>query len=194
MLGGSNWAQIVGMSSQLESNKGRPIVHLSEFERAKLQALLRGGVHPARQVRRAQILLRLDQDPCVTHVSQVVGADLKTVRLVRNRYLDGGLANALEEKPRPGAEPLLTPEQSQAIIAMVCSPVPAGRDHWSATLIVEETLKRGIVPRVGRETIRVLLKNHDLKPWREKNVVCAGADARVHRKNGGRSRSLQKAA
>ena len=24
---------------------------------------------------------------------------------------------------------------------------------------------------VGRETIRVLLESHDLKPWREKNVV-----------------------
>jgi len=24
---------------------------------------------------------------------------------------------------------------------------------------------------VGRETIRILLLDHDLKPWREKNVV-----------------------
>jgi putative transposase len=27
------------------------------------------------------------------------------------------------------------------------------------------------VPGVGRETVRILLENHDLKPWREKNVV-----------------------
>jgi putative transposase len=32
-------------------------------------------------------------------------------------------------------------------------------------------VKRKLVPRVGRETIRVLLLHHDLKPWREKNVV-----------------------
>jgi hypothetical protein len=118
------------MNSQLENNKSRPIVHLSDFERAKLHKFLRGGVHPVRQVRRAQILLSLDQAPCVTRASRVVGVDLKTVRLVRNRYLEGGLTAALEEKPRPGAEPLLSPEQSQAIIAMVCSPVPAGRGYY----------------------------------------------------------------
>lgn len=35
-------------------------------------------------------------------------------------------------------------------------------------LIVQECRKRGIVKQIGRETIRVLLKNHELKPWREK--------------------------
>jgi putative transposase len=38
-------------------------------------------------------------------------------------------------------------------------------------LVVEEAVKRKLVPRVGRETIRILLLHHDLKPWREKNVV-----------------------
>jgi hypothetical protein len=28
-----------------------------------------------------------------------------------------------------------------------------------------------LVPRAGRETIRILLQSHELKPWREKNVV-----------------------
>ena len=37
--------------------------------------------------------------------------------------------------------------------------------------MAEEAVKRRLVPRVGRETIRVLLLSHDLKPWREKNVV-----------------------
>jgi hypothetical protein len=31
------------------------------------------------------------------------------------------------------------------------------------------------VPLVGRETIRILLLHHDLKPWREKNVVRGGS-------------------
>ena len=33
---------------------------------------------------------------------------------------------------------------------------------------VARSLKK---PQVGRETIRILLQSHDLKPWREKNVV-----------------------
>jgi hypothetical protein len=38
-------------------------------------------------------------------------------------------------------------------------------------LLAEETVRRRIVPAVGRETIRMLLQSHELKPWREKNVV-----------------------
>jgi hypothetical protein len=38
-------------------------------------------------------------------------------------------------------------------------------------LVAQEAVKRRLVPRVGRETIRILLLDHGLKPWREKNVV-----------------------
>jgi hypothetical protein len=38
-------------------------------------------------------------------------------------------------------------------------------------LIAEEAIKRKLVPKVGRETIRILLQSHELKPWRGKNVV-----------------------
>ena len=70
--------------------------------------------------------------------------------------------------------------------AHVFMPVPSGGDwsagsNWSTgsvphagddvRLVAEHAVKRKLVPRVGRETIRVLLQSHDLKPWREKNVV-----------------------
>jgi hypothetical protein len=38
-------------------------------------------------------------------------------------------------------------------------------------LIATEAVKRKLAPQVGRETIRILLQSHELKPWREKNVV-----------------------
>jgi hypothetical protein len=38
-------------------------------------------------------------------------------------------------------------------------------------LIAEEAVKRRLAPRVGREAVRILLLHHDLRPWREKNVV-----------------------
>jgi hypothetical protein len=38
-------------------------------------------------------------------------------------------------------------------------------------LLTQEVIKQKLVPKVGRETIRILLESHDLKPWREKNVV-----------------------
>ncbi len=54
---------------------------------------------------------------------------------------------------------------------MVCSAPPPGATRWTVRLVAEEALKRQLVPRVGRETIRVLLHSHDFKPWREENVV-----------------------
>jgi hypothetical protein len=54
---------------------------------------------------------------------------------------------------------------------MACSEAPDGRARWTVRLIAEQAIKRKLVPKVGRETIRILLESHDLKPWREKNVV-----------------------
>ncbi|MGA2569840.1 MAG: hypothetical protein ABSF23_04920 [Terracidiphilus sp.] len=42
--------------------------------------------------------------------------------------------------------------------------------------IASEAAKRRLAPPVSRETIRLLLQNHDLKPWREKNVVRGGTE------------------
>jgi hypothetical protein len=67
--------------------------------------------------------------------------------------------------------PRLQESQKQRIIAMVCSDPPEGRARWTVRLVAEEAIKRRLVPSVGRETIRVLLLHHDLKPWRETNVV-----------------------
>ena len=79
------------------------------------------------------------------------------------------------ERPRPGKTALLDAPEWKRIVALVCGPPPTGRARWTVRLLTEEVVKRKLVPRVGRETIRVLLESHDLKPWREKNVVRGGA-------------------
>ena len=94
----------------------------------------------------------------------------QAIRKVGHRYQKGGLEPALYEKQRPGAAAVLDNSQKQRIIAMVCSDPPEGRARWTVRLVAEEAVKRKLVPRVGRETIRILLLSHDLKPWREKNV------------------------
>ena len=78
---------------------------------------------------------------------------------------------ALYDLPRPGAVEILTAGEKQRIVALVCSDPPAGAARWTVRLLAEEVVKRKLVARVGRETIRVLLQSHDLKPWRGKNVV-----------------------
>jgi putative transposase len=136
-----------------------------------LEALLRGGVQQVRVVVRAMALLRLGRGDSAPRVAEVVRLTPPAVRKIAQRYRTGGMARAVFEAPRPGAAEVLAPSDKQRIIAMVCSAPPPGAARWTVRLVAEHAVKRELVPRVGRETIRVLLQSHDLKPWREKNVV-----------------------
>jgi transposase len=151
----------------------RPIrISVSGKDRRVLDELLHSGVQPVRVVLRALALLHLaDGSTAPDTARSLKKLTAKTVRSVAHRYQEGGLERALYEKSRPGAAPLLSPSEKQRIVAMVCSDPPAGRARWTVRLIAEEAIKRKLVPRAGRETIRILLQSHELKPWREKNVV-----------------------
>jgi transposase len=150
-------------------------VQLTKKDRKQVAEMLKKGWESARVLRRALILRQLDRRQTAAQVASQVGVASKTVRAIARRYEDEGLESALWEKPRPGRQRRLNAGQSQRIIALVCSAPPEGQARWSVRLLVQEAVKRKLVPKVGRETIRILLRNHDLKPWREKNVVRGGA-------------------
>lgn len=147
-------------------------VNLSPAERRRLKDMTKKGIVSAREVSRARILLLLDEGWAPSDVPAAVGCGEATVRRVRARYEQGGVERALTEAPRPGHAKVLSDKQEARIIAMVCSAPPDGYARWTVQLVVEQAILRGLVDKVGRETVRVLLRNHDLKPWREKNVVC----------------------
>jgi transposase len=165
-------------------------VELRRKDRSQVSEMLSKGQESARVLRRASILLQLDGGQRVVRVTENAGVAPKTVRAIARRYEEEGLDSALYEKPRPGHARVLNAGQKQRIVAMVCGPPPEGRARWSVRLIAEEAAKRKLGPPVSRETIRILLENHELKPWREKNVVYRGVERRVHRAHGRRSGSL----
>ena len=136
-----------------------------------LDALVQGGVQPVRVVLRALALLALHRGESAPVVGVTVRLSPQAVRNIAARYRTQGLDHALYERPRPGAAEVLGAADKQRIIAMVCTDPPKGAARWTVRLIAEQVVKRKVVPHVGRETIRVLLQSHDLKPWREKNVV-----------------------
>ena len=151
-------------------------VQLKRKDRQQLSGMLTKGRESSRVLRRALILRLLDRGQKAAQVAASVGVAAKTVRAVARRYEDEGLESALYERPRPGKQRALDVGQSQRIIAMVCSPPPQGIARWSVRLIATEAVKRKLAPQVGRETIRILLQSHELKPWREKNVVRGGTE------------------
>ena len=155
---------------------GRPalIIDVSKQDQQELRKLVKSGVQQVRVVLRALALLQLAQHASAPQISSVLQLTPQAVRRLGHRYQQAGLDGALYEKPRPGAAEVLDTNQKQRIIAMVCGDPPEGQARWTVRLVAEEAVKRKLVPRVGRETIRILLLHHDLKPWREKNVVHRG--------------------
>lgn len=149
-------------------------VELTRNEIKTLKGIASRGIQTAQRFRRAQLLLLMHKGKGAKEAASSLGVADNTARRVAYRYMESGIDAALSDDPRPGAKRLLSSHQSQKIVAMVCGPPPEGCALWSTTLIAQESIKRGIVRRVGRETIRLLLLSHDLKPWREKNVVRAG--------------------
>ena len=146
-------------------------VRLPKRHRNKVGILLRGGIQPVRVVLRALVLSQLHAGKPASEVAANVTLTPQAVREIGRRYEDEGLERALYDQDRPGAAALLDDSQRQRIIAMVCADPPEGCARWTVRLVAEEAVKRKLVPKVGRETIRILLLHDDLKPWREKNVV-----------------------
>jgi putative transposase len=165
-------------------------VQLSKKDRKQIAGMLNKGRESARVLRRALLLRQLDQGQTAAQVARNLAIASKTVRAIARRWEEEGLQQALEEKPRPGQKRLLEESESQRIIALVCSAPPAGQARWTVRLIAAEAVQRKLVPRVGRETIRVLLESHDLKPWRKKNVVRGQSRRGVYRAHGGRAGHL----
>jgi transposase len=155
---------------------GRPplSINIAPKDQREPAKLLSGGVRQVRVVLRALALLQLAKGTSAPRIANVVPLTAQAIRNIGRRYQQSGLERALYERQRPGAVEVLDDSQKQRLIAMVCSSPPEGRAHWTVRLVAEEAVKRKLVPRAGRETVRILLLSHDLKPWRERMWVCAG--------------------
>jgi hypothetical protein len=78
-------------------------VELNEGERADLTAMLSGGRHAARKLKRAQILLAADAGISDEAIASSISVGGSTVYRTKRRFVEGNLELALSEEARPGA-------------------------------------------------------------------------------------------
>jgi transposase len=143
-------------------------VELSEAERGELQAMLGGGKHAARKVKRAQILLAADAGMPDETIASNLAVGGSTVYRTKRRFVEGNLARALNEEPRPGATRKLSGHEEALLVATACSSPPEGRARWTLELLAGEMLRLTQHQRLSRETVRRRLTENALKPWRQK--------------------------
>src|SRR5881396_1675599 len=77
-------------------------VNLTSDEREALLGLISRGKPSARKVTRARILLKADEGLLDREIAKALNTSSATVEQVRQRFVEGGLDNALNERPRPG--------------------------------------------------------------------------------------------
>lgn len=146
-------------------------VDLTQDERNDLTALLSGGKHASRKLKRAQILLAADAGASEAEIKRSVGAGGSTVYRTKRRFVEGGVTVALSEQPRTGAARKLTGKEEALLVATACSGPPAGRKRWTLELLADEIVRLTEHDGLSRETVRRRLAENQLKPWR-KDMWC----------------------
>ena len=153
----------------MSRSKSRPVV-LSPVEREMLTRLVRTGSHPAQQVRRARILLELDQNdpgrdgpvPTLEVIAERAGVHVDTVVKTSRAYAErGGEVQAtISRKKRltPPVEPKVTGEVEARLIALACSTPPEGQALWSLRLLEKHVALTEGLPDLDHSTIGRILK------------------------------------
>jgi transposase len=133
-------------------------IHLSEDERTHLEVFVRRGKANARTLTRARVLLKCDEGWSNGDIAEALDVSDQTIRNVRQRYGAAGVEAVLSDKRQARRRQALSDEQAAHLIAITCSTVPDGHDHWTLRMLVGQVVELGYVRRISPETVRQLLK------------------------------------
>ena len=131
---------------------------LPEEAKRSLNRMRKKGIHPARKLTRARILLRLDQGRRPRHIAQELGVAEGTVYNVRTKAEAQGWQAALEEAARSGRPQEIPAEARAQITVLACSKPPTGRGQWSLRLLADKAVELGFVDAISHQAVREILK------------------------------------
>ena len=147
-------------------------VRLTPEQRNQVEHLVRAGKSAARVTTRARILLKTDAGWSAPQVAEALDVAEGTVFRIKRRFAAEGLAGALQDRvqanryrkldDRGEAHPVSS--TGQALIALACSPAPAGHEHWTRRLLAGKVVELGLAPSLSHETVRLHLKKTSLSP------------------------------
>ena len=80
-------------------NKKLVTIKLKSKERGLLKKLVNKGSAKAREIKRANILLLSDKKKAPKEIHEFLGVNKRTIQMVKERYLEGGLDRALYDRP-----------------------------------------------------------------------------------------------
>jgi transposase len=140
------------------------VVDLTEDERVQLLDLIRAGETSARKLRRAHTLLLADEGQSDTTIASVLHIGASTVQRTRQRFVEGNLERALNERPRPGQRPKLDDKAVMVLATLARSAPPEGHKCWTMQLLAERLVELKVVDCISDETVRRGLKKSASSP------------------------------
>ena len=146
---------------------------MSNEEIAQLASVSRSRTERASRVERTRMLLAYRETPSFFAVAQQLGAHHQTVQRCVERALGYGALAALDDRPRPGKEPVITPEAKAWLVSLACD---KAKDHgyphelWTTRLLARHARKHG--PAAGHRclanlvqgTVCKILGKEEIKP------------------------------
>ena len=148
----------------------RKRIELKLRERAELEQFCSKGVHSVRLVKRAKIILALDQaGGRVAEKQEVlaehIGVSRQTIIDARDTFLAlKSVTLFLQRKKRetPPVPAKMTGELEARIIALACSKVPKGYARWTLRLLAEKCVELQYSDAMSHMSISRLLKKTNL--------------------------------
>lgn len=146
---------------------------MTDEEIAALTAVSRSRSEPGSRVSRAAMLLAYRENPSFFAVGQRLGVHHQTVQRCVERALAYGALAALDDRPRPGKEPVITPEAKAWLVSLACDKAKEhGYPHelWTTRLLARHAREHG--PAAGHAclshlvqgTVCKILGKEELKP------------------------------
>src|ERR1700682_6385819 len=129
---------------------------IGEEDLARLASIARSRTEPASRVERARMLLAYREDPSFFAVGQELGQHHQTVQRCVERALAHGPLAALDDRPRPGKQPTITPEAKAWLVSLACDKAKEhGYPHelWTTRLLARHARQRGPARRICRPSL-----------------------------------------
>lgn len=137
--------------------KQKYLVKLSRTQRNELLNIVRKGIHSARVINHARILLMAEKGLLNKEIAQTLSISTMTVYAVRRRFQTEGL-RALYDRPRPGKPRKLTGKAEARLTAIACSVPPEGRSRWTVRLLADRLVELDVVDSISYKTVWETLK------------------------------------
>ena len=148
------------------------MINLSREEREQVEAFVRRGKANARSVRRGHILLKEAEGWSIPKLASTFGVSATTVSNVRQRYREGGVEGVLKDKEQAKRRCGLDGGGEAVMVAIACSPVPEGHDHWTLRMLRDKLIELDVVEHLSAATVQDRLKKMNLSRGNANIGVC----------------------